>query len=103
MPSDVSNKKNVAPFECNKCEKSYQNKHSLNRHIRNAHEIVKEDAAVEAPVKNNKKKGSGLPLTVCNICERFFITKEALDAHHSENHSDQVRRLVFIAICLLGS
>ena len=91
--SDVSNKKNAAPFECNKCEKSYQSKNSLNRHIQNSHEITKEDVSVEVPVKINKKKNEGLGLasTICNICERFFITKEALDTHTSENHNDQVR------------
>ena len=95
--SDVSNKKNAAPFECNKCEKSYQSKNSLNRHIQNSHEITKEDVAdaVEVPtVKNNKKKnemGLSLASTICNICERFFITKEALESHTSEKHNDQVK------------
>ena len=93
IPSDaVSSKKNAATFECDKCEKSYQSKKSLNRHIQSSHEITKEDVSVEVPVKINKKKNEGLGLasTICNICERFFITKEALESHTSEKHNDQV-------------
>ena len=89
----VSSKKNAATFECDKCEKSYQSKKSLNRHIQSSHEITKEDVSVEVPVKIKKKKNEGLGLasTICNICERFFITKEALESHTSEKHNDQVK------------
>ena len=90
--SDImeSNKKKKVHYECSICQRVLQGKSSLNRHMRNTHNLTPEEArlitasAVEVDPEGELQAAS---LLKCRICEEVLPSPEALNEHLDEVHS----------------
>ena len=86
---DNSKKKKVH-YECSICQRVLQGKSSLNRHMRNTHNLTPEEArlinesAVEVDPEAEMEAAS---LLKCRICEVVLPSPEALNQHLDEVHA----------------
>ena len=77
-------------MKCNICDQEFNSKSQLRNHMREAHEILREDwnkiQSENSTVEDGMDQSQEIPNIQCNFCESKFTNKNNMWQHRKEKH-----------------
>ena len=96
--------KKKTPFQCSICDKVFEAKQTLERHLVNVHKLDLDVSKKLSKPKSNQGKifDTNKRPFCCSICDKAFATKQTLERHLVNFHNlSESKKLAFLRLLIM--